>query len=140
MFAIRQAQYDVLLQADPVQFVGHVLRHIAEDMPDEIRGIPPHLVWRMIEAGIERARRHGLTTDEQIIGFVGVMFEIAPNFHEEPTLRKVLSDPRRTPAERWEALFADTPALNAAWERAAHPDFYDERAWDGPAANPGPGR
>ena len=83
----------------------------------------------MVAVAIERARKHGLTSDEQIFGFVSVMFEIAPNFDEEPTLRAILSDTRRKPADRWEALFADTPSLHAAWERAAHPDFYDHKAW-----------
>ena len=57
------------------------------------------------------------------------MFEIAPNFDEEPTLRRILSDTRLKPAERWETLFSDTPDLRIGWERAAHPDFYDHNAW-----------
>jgi hypothetical protein len=133
MLIIRRNQYYAFLQGDPARFTEQIQRHIVETMPDEIRGIPPHLILAMIEAASERARSHGLATDEQIVGFVSVMFEIAPNFDEEPTLRAILSDTRFTPAERWESLFADTPALQAAWERAAQPGFYDEQAWMGPA-------
>jgi hypothetical protein len=132
MFIVRRDQYNAFLQSDPARFVEHIQRHIAAIMPDEIRGIPSQLVLVMIEAAIERARSHGLTTDEQIFGFVSVMFEIAPNFDEEPTLRAILSDTRFTPAERWESMFADTPDLQAAWERAAQPAFYNEQAWIGP--------
>ena len=131
MFIIRRGQFDAFLQGDPEQFVDSVLRHIVTAMPEEVRGIPLPLVRAMVEVAIDRARKHGLTSDEQIFGFVSVMFEIAPNFDEEPTLRTILSDTRRKPADRWEALFADTPGLRAAWERAAHPDFYDHEAWIG---------
>ena len=93
---------------------------------------PPHLVWNQIEVSVARARKHGLTSDEDIISFVSVMHEISPNFDEEPTLKAILADTSKTPHERWQALFADTPALNAAWERAAAPTFYDYKAWIGP--------
>lgn len=129
MHTIRQDQYDSWLQSDPEQFVELVFRHIAETIPEEIRGIPLHLVRAMIGVAIKRARKYRLTGDAQIMGFVAVMFEIAPNFDEEPTLRAILMDTRGEPEERWETLFTDSPELNAAWERAAHPDFYNHTAW-----------
>ena len=132
MVKLRDDQFDEYLQDDPVRFIELILRHIAQTMPDEIRGIPPHLVWYQIEVAVARARKHGLTKDDDIMGFVSVMFEIAPNFDEEPTLKTILADPRMQPSERWQALFADTPALKAAWERAAEPNFYDSAAWIGP--------
>ena len=132
MVEIRDNQADNYLQDDPVHFIEVILRHIAQTMPDEIRGIPPHLVWNQIEVSVARARKHGLTSDEDIISFVSVMHEISPNFDEEPTLKAILADTSKTPHERWQALFADTPALNAAWERAAAPTFYDYKAWIGP--------
>lgn len=135
MLNIRQDQYDVMLQVDPERFVEYILRYISEEMPEEIRGIPLHLVRGMISVAIHRARIHGLTGDSQIMGFIGVMFEIAPNFDEEPVLRTLLSDRRLSPGERWEALFADTALLRAAWKRAARPEFYDERAWVGTATS-----
>ncbi len=131
MLTIKPNQFDQYLQHDAEAFIDHILNFIIDTMPDEIRGIPLHLVREQIRTAIARARRHGLTSDEQVMGFVNVMFEIAPNFDEEPVLQKVLTDTRLTPAERWEALFANAPELNAAWERAAHPKFYDSNAWIG---------
>jgi hypothetical protein len=129
MLIIRPNQFDQYLQHDPERFIDHLLNFITETMPDEIRGIPPHLVREQIRVAIARARKYGLTKDEQVMGFVSVMFEIAPNFDEEPVLQRILTNTRLSPSERWEALFADTPELNAAWERAAHPKFYDANAW-----------
>lgn len=133
MLVVGDRQYVTLLQADANGFIAHALRSVAETMPDELRGIPIHLAWGMAETAIARARGHGLSSDNDILGFVHVMFEIAPNFDQEPTLRMFLSNSRQTPSQRWQALFAGTPELDAAWEHAALPGFYDERAWLGPA-------
>lgn len=138
MITIRPNQFDQFLQHDAEVFIDHLLQFITDTMPDEIRGIPTHLVREQIRVAVARARKYGLTTDEQVMGFVSVMFEIAPNFDQEPVLQKVLTDTRLKPSERWEALFADRPELNAAWERAAHPKFYDANAWIGPDANDQP--
>ena len=129
-------QFQGLLQADPEAFVGLVHAHLIEAMPDEVRGIPTPLVREMIEVGIARARSHGLRTDEQLLGFVSVMFEVAPNFDEEEGLRAVLHQRGPSAADRWESLFADTPALALAWEYAAQPQFYDPDAWLAPSDRP----
>ncbi|PWV64757.1 hypothetical protein [Plasticicumulans acidivorans] len=132
MITIDQDQYDRLLQGDPQGFIAETYRFLCDTQPGAMRGIPEHLMLDMIAAAIARARRHGFDSDEQVMGFVGLMFEIAPNFDEEPTLRAILDDRSRPAAERWEALFADTPELTQAWERAAYPTFYDHKAWLGP--------
>jgi hypothetical protein len=131
MMNIRPNQFEAFLQANPESFINQILQFVTETMPDEIRGIPEYLVKDQIRVAIARAKKYGLISDQQVMGFVSVMFEIAPNFDEEPILNKTLTNSRLNPAERWEALFADTPELNAAWERAAHPKFYDANAWIG---------
>jgi len=101
-------------------------------MPDKVSGIPAHLQYLQIEVALERARSHGLRGDAELMAFVAVMHEVAPNFDEEPTLKAVLDSGEGTPEQRWEALFADTRELSIAWERAAHPLFYDYKAWLSP--------
>lgn len=135
MLKLRPQQLDQLLQQDIEDFIERLLQLIADNMPEEIRGIPPALLREQIRLGIRKAWRYGLTSDEQVMAFVAVMFEIAPNFDREPVLQRVLQDTQLVPARRWDALFADTPELNAAWERAAHPGFYDANAWLGDDAD-----
>lgn len=129
-------QFHGLLQAHPDTFVHQIQEHLNEAMPDEVRGIPAPLVRSMIEVGIARARSHGLRSDEHVFGFVAVMFEVAPNFDQEEGLRAVLNQRGPSAADRWESLFADTPALSLAWEYAAQPQFYDPAAWLAPADRP----
>lgn len=128
MLTISQYQYDHFLQSNPQRFILLIYKHIAETMPDEIRGIPERLVCKMISTAIKRARSHGLGTDGDITGFVCVMFEVAPNFDEEPVLRSMLES-NRSPTDRWNSIFFDTAELNAAWERAGEIGFYDPNAW-----------
>jgi hypothetical protein len=75
------------------------------------------------------SRRHGLESDRQVIGFVSLMFEVAPNFDREPVLAALLANRAVPPAERWRRLFAPEPAVEAAWARAAEPGFRDASAW-----------
>jgi len=129
VLVIRKEQYDSFLQTDKKRFVELILQHIIETMPDEIRGIPTYLVCDMIETAIKRARSHELNSDEQIMAYVSVMFEIAPNFDEEPTLQAILTDENLKPEKRWDKLFSDSDKINKAWEQAAQPNFYDKNAW-----------
>ena len=132
MLKIDPSQQAVSRQSSPEEFIVLILQHLVREMPDKVRGIPAHLQYGQIEVALVRARSHGLATDSQLIEFVSVMHEIAPNFDEEPTLKAMLDNGPGTPAERWESLFADTPEHAVAWERAAHPFFYDYKAWLAP--------
>jgi hypothetical protein len=133
--ATQMVELECRRQAAPDEFKEWILRHLLREMPDLLRGIPLPLLLDQIDVAVARARSHGLTTDSQLLEFVSVMHEVAPNFDDEPTLRRVLQpgDGDTTPEQRWEALFAGGPSLEVAWERAAHPLFYDARAWLAPA-------
>jgi hypothetical protein len=128
MFKLSRQQLDVLLQQNETTFVAIIVEHIHNEMPDEVRGIPQHIIWSMVEVGISRARFYGMLTDEQVIAYVAIMFEIAPNFDEEPALHQILTDVALSAEQRWSKLFSD-PDLYSSWERAALPSKYDASAW-----------
>ena len=68
----------------------------------------------MVKIGIERAKRHELERFEEIAAFVGVMFEIAPNFDEQEEIKMVLADTNFPASARFASL----------WERVS------EEAWN----------
>jgi hypothetical protein len=127
MIRIIEGQFAQTLQREPDRFFDGIVQHLIESNPEELRGIPLTHIRDMVEMGVQRARLHGLVDDSDLFAFVSVMFEIAPNFDEEPTLRAALEAPAQNPKERWESLFGDQ--FNDAWERAAHPNAYDPAAW-----------
>lgn len=114
MLTLRDSQLAGWLQADSARFLTLVERHVWHEHPDALRGIPHELVQELLAAAVARARRHGLESDGQVIGFVSLMFEVAPNFDREPVLAALLANRAVPPAERWRRLFAPEPAVEAA--------------------------
>lgn len=53
----------------------------------------------------DRARANDLQTDAEILAFVLLMHELAPDFDQHPYIRAILDAAGRPIAERWERLF-----------------------------------
>ena len=124
-FRMRQEQLDQFLARDDDTLSQAILRFLTEEVPELIEKLPEDVVLEMIGGGLVKARRYGLERPEQLIGFVSIMFEIAPNFDEQREINAVLRDPAIPPVERYERIFSDVPA--GAWEEADA--NYDHNAW-----------
>jgi len=122
---IRKTQFRRYLQQDEDDFVGLIIKHLREEDPDLVAHLSDDTFREMVTAGLARARSHGLNTDEDLMAFVSVMFEVAPNFDEHPVLHGVLTNERLPIDKRFDALFA--PHLDQAWQEAE--DAYDTNAW-----------
>jgi hypothetical protein len=138
MINFSENQLSGILQRDPERFLDSIIHHIIASNPEEVRGIPLNLLRDMVSVGVARAKQYHLIDDGDVISFVSIMFEIAPNFDEEPTLNAILLDSAVAPSQRWQALFETTPALDDAWERAAHPSAYEPAAWLKPQSRSSP--
>lgn len=122
---IRRKQFDDFLQHDEPKFIDMFIEHLQEQSPELVEDIPLDDLHAMVANGIARARSHGLYTDEDLMAFVAVMFEIAPNFDEHPAIRRVLADNSIPLEKRFDALFEKVP--DEAWEEAE--ENYDAGAW-----------
>lgn len=122
---IRKEQYDEFLQADAARFVSLIVDHLQQESPELVRDLPVPELREMVANGLVRARGHGLRADGDLMAFVSVMFETAPNFDEHPAIRRVLQDPSIPPNERLDAIFTRVPGR--AWEEAEQ--RYDAGAW-----------
>jgi hypothetical protein len=132
MFTIRKDQMEAFSPKDRETLAAHIYHHLLDSNPETLRGLPTIHALDMIMTSIKRAEGHGFSEPEHLMGFVSVMFEMAPNFDEEPTFEKILADSKRTPEQRWEALFEDKPEIEQAWERVDQPDFYSANDWLAP--------
>lgn len=121
---IRKEQFSRYLQEDEEGFISLICRHLREENEDLIEHISDDTLREMVNNGLTRARRY-VNTDEDLMAFVSVMMEIAPNFDEHPALHQVLTDPTIPVNSRFDALF--NPALGRAWEGAKQK--YDQKAW-----------
>ena len=111
---IRREQFDRMLQHDEKAFVDMIINHLQEESPELVEDIPTDELQEMVSNGIARARTYGLYSDEDLVAFVSVMFEIAPNFDEHPAIHRVLRDDTIPIEQRFDSLFERVP--DEAWE------------------------
>jgi hypothetical protein len=99
------------------ELVEHLFEHLCEEQPEVVAGLPDAEILRRCQAGLGRARAHGIDVPEAITAFVALMFLVSPRFDEHPAIAAVLGDRTLPPAERMQQLFRRT--READWETAA---------------------
>jgi hypothetical protein len=129
---IHASQFDHLLQQDPQTYVEQTLAVVRQNHPTYRQS--DDMLRDSIRAGIKRARGHGLTTDQLVMEYVLIMFEMAPNFDQHPKIARTLAYEQRPAAERWERIFAED--FDPVWDEVAAPGFYDGSYWHDPDAPP----
>ncbi len=126
MLVIRQEQTDTLIMGSDDEFVEFLVEHVKEEHPDLSDNYDDNALREMVKHGIKRAKSHQLSTAEDLTAFVSIMFEIAPNFDEQPQIKAVLDDEQFPPESRIERLWTDIVS-EEAWEEAEN--IFDEKAW-----------
>ena len=125
MLVIRDAQIQALIAETDDELIRLIAGAIRKTNPPRVDGLQPERVDSMIHKGIEKARAFGLEKAEDIGVFAALMFEISPQFCDEPAIAAVLADTTYTPADRLSQIFERLP--EEAW--AAAVDLYNESFW-----------
>ncbi len=108
------------------RFVDRTTAYFRVKFADAIAHLDEVTLRRMVQAGIARARRHGLTWESSLVRFLLLMFQVAPNFDQHPAFARALSDVALPEAARMAEIFERvTPE---EWREAQL--AYDDRAWD----------
>ncbi len=126
MLVIRQEQIDTLIMGSDDEFTEFLVDHVKEEHPDLSEKYDDDTLREMVKHGINRAKSHQLSTAEDLTAFISIMFEIAPNFDEQPQIRAVLDDKKFPPESRIERMWTDVVS-EEAWQEAE--DNFDEKAW-----------
>ena len=106
------------------ELIDLIFDHLCEEQPEAIAELRDAEARRRISIGIERARAHDLMADGATTAFVTLMFLVAPNFDEQPNIRKALLDKSLAADERIQKIFSVT--AEADWDMAAE----NARDWD----------
>lgn len=125
MLVIRDAQIQSLISQNDDDLEGLIIDAITRANPIRVDGIQTERLRTMVRIGIGKARDVGLTKAEDLGVFVALMFEVSPQFDQEPTINGVLGDTIYSPEDRLAQLFARVP--DEAWATAV--DLYDEKIW-----------
>jgi hypothetical protein len=126
MLVIRQEQIDTLIKGTDEEFVEFLVGHVKEEFPEKAAERDDETLREMVKGGIRRAESHGLTSAEDTTSFISIMFEVAPNFDEQPAIKAVLDDEKFPPEARIERLWSPL-VTDENWEEAEK--NYNEKAW-----------
>ena len=123
---------DTLIKGTEDEWVEFLVAHVKKEEPeleaeykdDDLRG--------MVRVGIDKADRYGFTSADDQSAFVSIMFEVAPNFDDQPEIKAVLEENQLPTSYRLDKLWS--PAVpEEVWEKAR--DEYNEEAWKGDRQN-----
>ncbi len=106
-------------------FERRIAQHLRDRHPGAIAPLTDIALRERITASLARGRARGLTWQSSLVGFVVLMFEIGPEFDEQPAFARALA--MRMPDEnaRIRAIYGGTNDEDWEAARAA----VDSRAW-----------
>ncbi len=136
MLVIRPEQMSVFKPAAEKNFENQIVKHLREQHSEltvhfvkgdsTVEQIPQDRLLEMVQQGIARARAYGITWETAIVGFIVLMFLIAPNFDDHPLIKRAISDESVPPNERIEHLQKVITEEN--WMAAKN--NYNARFWE----------
>lgn len=122
---IRKEQMEAFEPQAEAAFVDRVVMHLREEHAEAVGRLPDDVLQEMINNGLARGRKYGLSWESSLTAFVALMFEIAPNFDEHPRIQQVLRDESVPPDSRIDMLLERISDQD--WEEAER--RYDANAW-----------
>ena len=125
MLVIREKQIQHFIAEDEPTLIRLIRQIIREANPERVSGYSDQLLDAMIKIGVDRAKSRELTLAEDIAAFVGVMFEVAPNFDKQKDIEIIFKDTLFSPTDRFKQLWNRVP--DAAWIEAE--TNYDAKIW-----------
>ena len=126
MLIVRQEQFEKIIKHSEEDFVNYLFGYVKSNHSETVEKRNDATLRKMIRGGIKRAERHQIELVEDTRNFIGIMFEVAPNFDEQPEIKAVLDDASLTPEKRLEKL--ESPAISEeVWNEARN--NYNEKAW-----------
>jgi hypothetical protein len=84
MLRIRQAQLEALNRPHVTDFENRVLEHVSQFLPDTFSELELDTCLEWIHHGIQRAARHGFTTELHVGLYLDLMFAFGRGFDEDP--------------------------------------------------------
>lgn len=93
-----------------------------------VKLVPKQTLHRLVFEGIQHSKKHGFQSEAAQSGFIILMFEIAPNFDEDPAARQILSDSSVPQEDRVRQLAERLTTSDwARMNRAYDPEAWRER-------------
>lgn len=92
-----RTQLDQCAKAIERDLIKVIYWHLRNHHAKVIQHLDRTLLEKRVVVTVERGRRYGFQTISDLAGFSALMFELAPNFDEHPSFRRILLDPETLP-------------------------------------------
>lgn len=125
MLVIRKEQIQHFIAQNDDDLVRLIRQIMRECCPGRVENYSDKLLDGMIRLGVDKAKKYKFAKAETIAAYVTVMFEIAPNFDEEPSIKQVLEDQNYVVDDRFFQLWQRVD--EKVWLEAEQK--YDARQW-----------
>ena len=104
LLSLSESQLLECAEAIERDLVKIVYWHLRGSHPKSVQFLNTETLQSRIAMALERARQYNLISVSDMVGFVSLMFEIAPNFYEHPEVRQALEDPAAPPLAKMQYL------------------------------------
>lgn len=135
MLKIRKDQINLFQPDAEEAFVRRVMNFVREHHGDRnvrlpegdmrVADLSDEMLRPMVEDGIARARRYGITWKSSLISFVVLMFLTAPNFDEHRAVYDYLTNEKIEADRRIDKMMEELP--NQVWREARK--LYAPETW-----------
>lgn len=127
---ILERQFETMLQVEERQWLEFVRESLLSYPLSPLFRLDDDAQLLKVRDWCDRARANGLEADDDVLGFVLLMHEFAPNFDQHPYLRAILDREEEPMTERWERLFDPRDeALERAWQEVERPGACSVSDW-----------
>lgn len=125
MLVIRQEQIQHFIAEDDNALIRLIRQIMRECCPIRVENYSDKVLDGMIKLGVEKAKKHNFAKNETIAAYVAVMFEISPDFDEQPAIKQVLEDENYVVDDRFFQLWQRVD--EKVWQEAEN--GYDAKMW-----------
>lgn len=123
-FTIRPEQMAVFQPEADAACEARLIRHLETHHAAAVEDLPHEALSAMVHNGIARARKYGMTWESNLISYVALIFEIAPNFDQHPRMQQILDSNHIQPDHKLDILLERIPG--SVWQEVSR--RYDAHA------------
>lgn len=122
---LRESQLKLCAEAIDRDLVKVIYWHLRNHHSKAVQFLDRASLEARVQVTVQIARRYGLGTISDLAGFSALMFELAPNFYQHPSFKRVLEDGTLAPDVKMRKL--SQVISDQEWNEAA--ESYDRHFW-----------
>ncbi|CAM2068692.1 DUF4123 domain-containing protein [Sulfidibacter corallicola] len=107
-FRLTEAHSSAFFTYDEEKFLAEVIEFVLDEFP-RVHKVESDTLEIWVENGIKRARRNGFSRANDLMTFVALMFEFAPDFDKHPQVRAILDDPDLPTTQKLDVMLDRIP-------------------------------